>query len=137
METPRSGDDQNQVCLLKLGANVNSLDEHGRTVLIYVSQSGRTKCVNVFTVAEADVNILKDYYPSTTLASLMSKEVKYGNQLIFNKTKFKTISSVLHYAFQSLNENVVNLIIQAGADVNSKPYFFRNTTVLIESAKRG
>ena len=31
----------------------------------------------------------------------------------------------------------MDLIIQAGADVNSKPYFFCYTILLIESAKRG
>ena len=137
MKAAKMGEDKDLQYLLKSGADVNTRDEQGCTALIYAALYGHTKCVNLLIQAGADLNILKDFYPRTTLTLALSGHVKCGRHLVLNETRGKAINSALHCAFHTENDNVVKLIIQAGADVNFRQQFFRDTTVLIESAKRG
>ena len=134
MEAAKMGEDKDLQYLLKSGADVNTRDKHGCTPLVYADRYGHIKCIDLLLQAGADVAVLWDFYPKTPLMLALSWN---GGNLVLTETKGKVVSSALHCAFQGECDKVIKFMIQAGVDVNIREQFFHETTVLIESAKRG
>ncbi|XP_063079590.1 ankyrin repeat and SOCS box protein 2-like [Engraulis encrasicolus] len=133
--------------LIKLGGNINTQANDGATALYEASKNGHEECVKILLSKRADVN-------RTTKSGLTPLHVASKNGhvsvvlLLLPRTNRGTIRrsgiSPLHLAAERNRDEIVEILIQEGFDVNMKlsteysnMYEDRRSTVLYFAVKAG
>ncbi|MHC4203403.1 MAG: ankyrin repeat domain-containing protein [Planctomycetota bacterium] len=121
--------------LIQRGADVNAKDTYGCTPLQYAAQTGRTEVVQLLLEAGANISLRDDRGQTALHAILVFSRPKYRGPkyrlsketliLLLNNgagvnLKDKNGRSPLHLAVESADRDIVELLLDKGADVNEK-----------------
>jgi ankyrin repeat protein len=115
--------------LLETGADVNTAAEHkGNTALQAASKRGQLEMVSRLLDAGADVNVANCGTISAIKAAVAGKHGEVSLKLLdagahSNDVHWDLRTKTLHDAAESGNFEVVNRLIDAGADVNSNTLY--------------
>ena len=105
--------------LVQAGADVNTRDVNGSTPLMFAARNGHYKCVNTLIEAGADVNQINND-GRTALMSAVTKYAEDNEVVKAIKEDCEEIRSTLCKAAQYGCAKSVELLLNAGADVNAK-----------------
>ena len=126
---------------ISAGADVNAIDNNGRTALIWAAFSGCTEMAKLLISAGADVNI-KDNNGETALIWAASSGCKKMVRLLIDagadvniKNNYNGSTVLMMAARDGYTETLQLLINAAGADVNIKND--KGKTALMYAAKKG
>jgi ankyrin repeat protein len=104
--------------LLEHGADVNVRDHFGKPALTLAIEVGQFDTVRELLTKGADVNAVDHNFPVATLKNKTRTGLKEV-QLAWN-IKTNSSGTPLMVAVQTTNREVVELLIEAGADVNAR-----------------
>ena len=93
--------------LLKAGADVNKGDFYSDTALMWAARTGHTKCLEILIKSGVDVNATSDY-----------GEVAQWDMNLEFTWNIEDGSTALIKATKGGHDDCVNMLIEAGADVN-------------------
>lgn len=145
--------------LLEAGADVNAIDNEGETALIKAAENGRAKIVKLLLTAGANVNIVNCNGETALIKADMigcnfssdippigkgllvtgkfvlgAKSVDIVKQLLQVGADVNKVSkdgrTALLTAILSCNDDVVKLLINAGANVNASDHFTGKTALI-------
>ena len=125
--------------LIHEGADVNTTDGSGNSILIHAARNGNSECVNLIVSSGADVN-KTDKYSYTALTHAVKNG--HGNcvELLTKagadvNVEYKCGNIALIFAAGNNHTKCVDLLIQAGADVNLRNHV--DHTALTYAASEG
>ena len=118
--------------LLAAGANVNTQDDDGNTALHDVVRWGYTDIVAQLLAAGADANIPNEdretaFWLAVWAGNTECLRMLLSNQQIKNINRKQDGTTMLHMAAAAGHAEIVRMLIDAGADINLKNTYFKET----------
>ncbi len=104
IEAMTNGDDETVETLLKKGANANTADEHGLTVLMKAAGRGHIKIVNALLKADANANAVSKYSHTALVLAALHGHTEIVNALLEAGAKIPKDTSGLPKAIQYILE---------------------------------
>jgi len=111
--------------LLQHGANINTRDQDGRTPLALATMEGKTEVVRLLIRNGADVNTV-NVRGNTPLIHSRSTEISQllleagATATIEHLSNHASVGNALHYAVRKKIFEVVELLLQHGANINAR-----------------
>ena len=127
--------------LINAGGDLNMFDEHGKTALIYAAEDGHIECLNMLIKAGTDVNFRNEWnltaLVSAAVSAAMSEKQDCLEALIHAGADVNagTEYFALQYAAEIGDCDLIDLLLEAGADVNKMSS--NKSTALQEAALCG
>jgi ankyrin repeat protein len=108
--------------LLDGGCDINTIDYHGRTSLMYSLKNNNMEIINLLLEKGADVNITDKYSKSSLIYAIINGnnnivEILLKKGAIVNITDKEGKSPLIH-AIINGNNNIVEILLEEKADVN-------------------
>ena len=113
---------------IEAGADVNAKDKNGKTALMIAAQNTISNAVRVLIDAGADVNV-KDNNGKTALMIAVCRNYEFRDLYSGKKKKRRQAAVMAYYINKSLI-NILNSLIEAGADINAKDHDGRTALMI-------
>ncbi|OUM65800.1 hypothetical protein PIROE2DRAFT_26859, partial [Piromyces sp. E2] len=111
--------------LFKCGANIFQKDDHGQTFLSYAFSSSQPAIVNYLIHCGADIQSLVNN-PKTVIMIIYNRSLDLLKILVAKHLNINIMdengNTPLVYAIKALDEQIVDYLIECGADIHSVNY---------------
>ncbi len=122
--------------LLVRRADINAVDEEGKTALAWAVSHKRLEAIHLLLDRGADVNLSGEDIRHAHYMEKHLQKQEGGESDIVRKMRFRRGSTPLGLAVAHDNREIIALLLQRGADVNS-PHGFHGNTPLYAAAMAG